>query len=88
MERSRVEVIGILECSEGRERNEILGGNVEGLSVSLPQIGLSAWPASFRLPSHLQSWCVDDLIPIREARLQAIDDFRFEAAHMIRRFVS
>src|SRR5262249_36357665 len=37
---------------------------------------------------HLQSWCLDDLISIQlaEARLQAIDDFRFEAAHMIRRF--
>jgi hypothetical protein len=38
----------------------------------------------------LQSWCVNDLIPIRlaEARPQASDDLRFEAAHVIRRFLS
>jgi hypothetical protein len=41
----------------------------------------------FRLPSHLQSWCVNDLRLV-EAPFQAIDDFCFEAARMIRRFLS
>ncbi len=38
----------------------------------------------------LQSWCVNDLIPIRllEARLQAIDDLGFEAPPGNGRFLS
>src|SRR4029453_7661413 len=38
-------------------------------------------PDQARSQPHLQSWCVNDLIPIwlAEARLQATDDFRFEA---------
>jgi hypothetical protein len=50
-----------------------------------------ATSASYDLISiTLQSWCVNDLIPIRllEARLQAIDDLRFEAALSNGRFLS
>ena len=36
----------------------------------------------------LQSWCVNDPIRLLEARLQAIDDFRFEAPPSNGRFLS
>jgi hypothetical protein len=47
-------------------------------------------PDQARSQPHLQSWCVNDLIPIRlaEARLQATDDFRFEAPLGNGRFLS
>jgi hypothetical protein len=36
--------------------------------------------SDFVVRPHLQSWCVNDPIRLLEARLQATDDFRFEAA--------
>ena len=45
----------------------------------MPDLAVGADEQSILRP-HLQSWCVNDPIRLLEARLQATDDFRFEAA--------
>ena len=44
--------------------------------------------SDFVVRPHLQSWCVNDPIRLLEARLQATDDFRFEAPPGNGRFLS